>query len=151
MATGNWLGVSWIGVLALASAGADAPADDLKKLQGTWNITSVTRDGKELAELKGAQMTFVGKDVIIKKGEGKRDEFPYDYPMPVQLRPTKKPKEIDIRLFPAGGWFGSDVNMRGIYELDGDTFRFCVGNDNKRPKTFSDKGSALLVLERQKK
>jgi uncharacterized protein (TIGR03067 family) len=47
------------------------------------------------------------------------------------------------------GWIDEDNEdgKKGIYELDGDTLRICLGD--KRPTTFDSKpGSKLIVLER---
>lgn len=149
MASWRWIGVLWGGVLAVAGVCADAPSDEVKKFEGTWVVTSATRDGKTLVDIKDAQMTVAGKKLTIKSKDGKEQEFPFEQRFPFKVDPTKKPKEIDIRFLEAGGWFTSNVDIKGIYELDRDILKLCIGAQDKRPTEFSDKGSSLIVLKRQ--
>ena len=57
-----------------------------------------------------------------------------------------KPKMIDLTGFPK-----PDVKMLGIYELDGNTLKICVGK-SKRPTEFASKPGSktgVLVLRRR--
>ena len=89
--------VAWRWVVALVAVCvvepglfADAPADEVKKLEGTWTVTAATLDGKALESVKDGQWTFAGDKLTIKyKGE---KETKYTY----TLDPTKKPKTMDL-------------------------------------------------------
>lgn len=143
MASWCSLAVFWIGALAVVGAGEDAPSDEVKKLEGTWVVTSATQDGKALVEMKDAQMTFTAKELTI------QSKFVGKLNLPIKVDPTEKPNAIDLR-FPGGeGWLRIDGVRKGIYELDRDNLKLCI-TDDKRPTKFSDKGAALIVLKRQK-
>lgn len=148
MASWRWLGVLWVGVLGVAGVCAGTPPDEVKKLEGTWVVTSATRDGKAWVDLK--EMTFAGKELTLKSKDGKEQGFPFEQRLPFKVDPTRTPKAIDLRILSAGGWFTSNVDIKGIYELDRDTLKLCLGAQDKRPTEFSDKGSSLIVLKRQK-
>ena len=45
--------------------------------------------------------------------------------------------EIDVRVIAKGGWFNVDLTLKGIYELDGDVLKLCVGIEDKRPTEFT--------------
>jgi uncharacterized protein (TIGR03067 family) len=69
-----------------------------------------------------------------------------------RIDPTKKPKTIDLEVT-----FGSHEGQvyRGIYELDGDTLRVCLGQPERaeRPTGFSARkgsNSALSAFKREK-
>jgi uncharacterized protein (TIGR03067 family) len=132
-------------VLTAASVGIGDDAEkDLKKLTGTWEEVSHVADGKEMTadELKGTTVVIEasGKWEAFKdgtslvKGTGKLD-------------PTKKPKAAD--------WVieGSDMVAKGIYEVDGDTWKHCFSL-TERPTEFKSKegsGVHYVVLKRVKK
>jgi uncharacterized protein (TIGR03067 family) len=64
---------------------------------------------------------------------------------------SKKPKEIDV-VFTEGPEKGK--TSLGIYELEGDVYKVCIGlTGKKRPTEFISKpgsGHVLEVLKRQK-
>jgi uncharacterized protein (TIGR03067 family) len=145
MASWRWLAVLWVGTLAVVSASADARSDQVKKLKGTWVVTSAAQDGKPLAEMKDTQITIVEKELTIKSKGGAELSIPF------KVDPTKEPNAIDLRLVGGDGWLRINVDMKGIYELDRDTLKLCFGwDDQPRPTEFSDKGAVLMVLKRQK-
>jgi uncharacterized protein (TIGR03067 family) len=121
---------------------ADKPADDaakkdLESLQGEWTLASGERDGEKFPDefVKSLKRTVQGnKSVVTRDGQSLAEST-------VTLDPTKKPKAIDIKL--AGG----DEMIKGIYELEGDTFKICYampGSD--RPKEFATKEGSGLTL-----
>jgi uncharacterized protein (TIGR03067 family) len=131
-------------VAAGASAG-DATKDEMKKLEGTWVVVSVSEAGKARPDeinIKGTELTFAGSNITVKlkKGEEQKiDKRTY------RIDPAKKPKTIDIR--------PDDINpTRGIYELDGDTLRLGLGEGfgNVRPTAFTDEKATILTLKRKK-
>lgn len=123
----------------------DAQKDELKKLSGTFTVTSFERDGKkstaeELKKMKviqkGAEWSFhVGDEITTGK------DTPY---------PDKTPnKEINSTYTN-----GPAVNkvVKGIYKIEGDSITYCWGDvDKDRPSDYStkaDSGQTLMVLKR---
>jgi uncharacterized protein (TIGR03067 family) len=70
----------------------------------------------------------------------------------IKLDPTKCPKWLDAT-FTQGGPTGETV--QGIYQLDGDALKVCVGTpETERPAQFESKSGTklrLIVYERKKK
>jgi RNA polymerase sigma factor (sigma-70 family) len=75
-----------------------------------------------------------------------------------RLDATKSPKQIDIAVTSTGGMIGAEIPMtarnrpigviKGIYELNGDELRVCLGLGKDRPTAFAGnpKPGELLVL-----
>ena len=135
------------GVLLLAGA-VLAVADDKKMTRPS----RVEEDGRNLAvrlggnngQMMPADMAKTIKSVI--KGDKLSihfgDTMVFEGTMSVD--PTKKPKSMDT--------VSKDKKMTGlaIYELDGDTFKICVGNKGERPKEFTgkkDSGWCVIRLQ----
>jgi uncharacterized protein (TIGR03067 family) len=142
--------VSFVAVLFLL--GADAPADAVKKdmtlLEGDWSLVSGERDGQTIPEefvktgkrsVKDAETSVIINDMVVMKAKFKID-------------PIKKPKTIDYTVTD-GPEKGKTV--LGIYELDGDTVKFCFSApDKERPSEFTAKegsGRTLSLWKRNKK
>jgi len=142
--------VSFVAVLFLL--GADAPADAVKKdmtlLEGDWSLVSGERDGQTIPEefvktgkrsVKDAETSVIINDMVVMKAKFKID-------------PIKKPKTIDYAVTD-GPEKGKTV--LGIYELDGDTVKFCFSApDKERPSEFTAKegsGRTLSLWKRNKK
>jgi uncharacterized protein (TIGR03067 family) len=132
-------------LLTAAGVGVGDDAEkDLKKLVGTWEEVSHVADGKKMTadELKG--MTVVidasGKWEALKDGTSFLKGT-------LKLDPAKKPKAADYTIE------GSDMVAKGIYEVDGDTWKHCFAV-KERPTAFESKeGSEVhyVVLKRVKK
>jgi uncharacterized protein (TIGR03067 family) len=143
-----------LGVLLLAGTalaiGADDKKDDaakeeLKKMEGTWLLVS----GESNGEMMPAEMVKTIKAVL--KGDKLSihfgDNMVFEGTMTVD--PSKKPKTMDTVS-------AKDKNVKGvaIYELDGDSFKICVGTKGERPTEFTAKkgsGCSLYVYKREKK
>jgi len=128
------------------------PNDDLGKLQGTWSTVSLVNDGKTLVDEKvpprpgpatklayeGDQWKIIVGDKTVASGV-------------VRVDSTRIPKEIDI-LDETG--MNNGKTKLGIYELDGDTYKYCLAPAGKpRPAEFSSKegsGYSLGVSKREK-
>jgi uncharacterized protein (TIGR03067 family) len=130
----------------------EIPQGDAGKLQGTWLTVSMVNDGKVL----------VGENVPPKPGPVTRLAYEGDrWLIQVgdktvasgifKVDATKAPKEIDI-LDESG--MKNDKTKLGIYELDGDTYRFCLAPAGKpRPAEFASpegSGYSLGVSRREK-
>jgi uncharacterized protein (TIGR03067 family) len=151
-----------IGILILATGllwTAEGPKktnpskDDLARLKGTWLTVSLVNDGKTLVDEKtppkkgpATKLVYDGKKWKIQVG---------DRPVATgvfKIDSTKKPKEIDI-MDESG--LKNDKTKLGLYELDGDTYKYCLAPAGKgRPTEFTSKkgsGHSLGVSKREKR
>ncbi len=120
--------------LFLMPANGDSKAElakaDAKKLQGAWVMVGLEIDGTVISEtkIKGTTLEIKGDKYIVKTG-GKAREVRF------ALDASKKPKEIDL-FFPDPP--NADKLHRGIYLIDGDTFKMCKAQaaDQRRPTEF---------------
>lgn len=142
-----------VAVVALSCLlGAEPPADAVKKelarLDGEWVMVSGERDGQALPEEYVKTATRVARDgvstVTIAGMVVMKSKYTID--------PTKKPKAID---FEATEGEAAGKKIQAIYELDGDTLKFCLSaSDRDRPTDFTAKdgsGRTLSVWKRAKK
>jgi uncharacterized protein (TIGR03067 family) len=130
----------------------DASKVDLGKFRGTWLTVSLMNDGKTIVNEKSppkegptTKLGYDGNKWTIKVGDKTVASGIF------AVDATKKPKEIDI-MDESG--VKSEKTKLGIYELDGDTYKFCLGLAGKpRPKEFASKpgsGDSLGVMKREK-
>ena len=141
--------VTLVPFAALALAGALAAQDKkgAESLEGKWEVTAQTVDGKmsepeELknvfAVVKGEKVTFLYKD----KERGTATQ---------KLDPKKSPKQVDVT-YEDGPLKGT--TLKGIYKLEGDTLTICLGGLGKdRPTEFASKdgsGTILITNKRAK-
>jgi uncharacterized protein (TIGR03067 family) len=124
---------------------------DLAKLQGTWATVSLVNDGKTLVDEKNppkgpaTKLAYEGDKWLIKV-DGKTVASGV-----FKIDSTKSPKEIDI--YDESGK-KNDKTILGLYEIDGDTYKFCVAPVGKpRPTKFTSEagsGNSLGVSKREK-
>ena len=139
-----------IAMLFTAAAPQGESGDkDLDRLQGDWTTKSFLLDGGPLPKEKqfpDRLMTI--KDDTFSEFRGGKVAVRGT----IKLDPTKSPKWLDAT-FTQGGPTGETV--RGIYQLDGDTLKVCVGTpETERPAKFESKSGTkmrLIVYERKKK
>jgi len=138
--------------LLLAPAADKKTKEEIKKLKGTWRITSAEAQGKAI-KLKdlGMDRVIITADKMTFKSRGKEVKV-WAY----AVDPSKKPKEMD--------WNnpGARAPHPAIYELKGDTLKVCfpilpIGTDKPapevtRPKAFITKGGQFMmfIARRQK-
>jgi uncharacterized protein (TIGR03067 family) len=140
-----------VGLMAAGSSGAEEPKDkavqeELAKFEGTWKIVSLTVDGTEMPATLFKETRLILRGDKFTHVEGKTAHagtFKVDL--------GKKPKQIDIT-FTEGPEKGKTI--AGIYELEGDTYKVCIGmKGTDRPTAFESKagsGVGLEVLHREK-
>lgn len=119
-------------------------AGDLKKLQGSWTVVEL--------EVEGAKMPFGGSKIVIDGDQFTTVGMGSSYSGAMEIQPSKQPKTFDV-LFAAGPHKGK--RSLGIYELDGDTWRICMGfaGVKTRPEKFATapkSGYALETLKRDR-
>src|SRR5437660_163197 len=136
-----------VALLPLVVAGDDDTKKELERFRGTWRFESIEMEGKAVPAdvLKDAVLTLDGDKFTVKvpmvtyKGTFKVDV-------------SKKPKTIDVT-YTEGPEKGK--TSRGIYELEGDTYKVCMDPEGKqRPTKFETKKDSpfiLEVLKREKK
>ncbi len=140
--------------LAAAEQGEKQPAatTDAEKLQGTWEVVELVVKGdkvlpndqaKGAVVFKGDRFRFVvtpiGKDNITRTSAT------------FKLDSVKSPRTIDAT--PTEGANKGKVTL-GIYVLDGDDLKLCLGNERvaDRPTAFKGEGEFVLFkLKRSKK
>jgi RNA polymerase sigma factor (sigma-70 family) len=116
-----------------------------KKLEGTWAIASLERDG-EKEEAKGGEEEFriEGESFAIWHGGHVEEKGT------IKLDPSKDPRQIDFR-YDEGRSAGK--TGRAIYAWDGAKLKVCwVRDGDERPSDFSTKPGdhrVLLILKRQ--
>lgn len=114
-------------------------ADPTSDFDGTWELTHFERDGKDVKLQTttrwinaNGRFTVQRGDQVIAAGTSKLD-------------PTQKPKAIDVT-YTDGPDKGK--TFKGIYQVDGDTVKFCRAGmpDDPRPSEFKTKvGSGAFV------
>lgn len=125
--------------------------DEMKKLQGTWQVTKFIESSEKPAPpAEVEEMTFEFKDdqLRISKVKNVRGSEPFKF----ALDPTKSLKAIDI-------YFLGEPNnpSQGIYKLDGDELTICLsgavrnGKAPPRPAEFKASKRDFYVLFVMKK
>jgi uncharacterized protein (TIGR03067 family) len=122
-------------------------ADDTKKIQGTWEIVELIQYGRKVdfQIIKGTKFVFSGDRLSIVPASDKVEEFE-KRSFFFKLDPTKKPAEVELKALD-GNFKG--IASTGIYELKGDTLRWCQSDAAKapeRPKEFNSPPKSTIYL-----
>jgi uncharacterized protein (TIGR03067 family) len=128
---------SLVVVTACSRTGSDERSKaDHAALQGEWEVVSAESNGEPPPPglLDGAKFAFSGDGLTLL---GKEGTF--------ELDATQSPRRIDF--------VRGKGRQLGIYELDGDSLKLCVGPADDRPTEFKTKprtDHSLFVLKRKK-
>lgn len=126
-----------LAVVVLGGAAARAAEDkDQAKFQGTWTFTAHEMDGKATpeADLKKMTITFAGDKFAVKM-DGQVVQAGTQ-----KLDSSKKPSTVDAVVTEGEG---KGTTMLGIYEISGDTVKFCFDPTGKKRPTALKGGPGL--------
>jgi uncharacterized protein (TIGR03067 family) len=114
---------------------------DLKTLQGSWNIESLEMDGQNMPTGQAA--------ITIKGGRFTTTAMGGEYSGAIEVDETTSPKSFNLH-FDSGPETGN--TSYGIYELDGGAWKICLTlRGGTRPKKFATKPGSGLALETLKR
>lgn len=131
-----------------ADAKDDAVKKDMAALEGEWTKASGERDGAKLPDdfLKNSKRTLKGNELTVIVGGQ------LFMKATLVIDPSKKPKTMDYDITDGPN---KGKKQLGIYEVDGDTAKFCFTSPGgERPTDFASKegsGRILSVWKRSKK
>lgn len=120
--------------------------EELERFQGTWQLVSAESDGRPTPEeqTKAVRVTITGGTHTVRLGD---QVVAHDVAFAID--PTKTPREVTDTI-QDGPDKGKEI--RGLYQLDGDTLVSCVAPVGKdRPTEFTGKagsGQTLRVFRR---
>ena len=113
--------------------------NDLEKLQGTWNVTSVVMDGQEMP------LEADGSRIVVKGNRFTSLGMGATYEGTLELDQKKTPKTFDL-VFTAGHAAGT--RNVGIYTLDGKSWTICLATrGTRRPRSFASRAGTGVALE----
>ena len=130
-------------VLAGPMLAADAPNkgavdQDMKALQGSWQLVHAESAGKPVPkrQIEGVKLVISGTRLSFQVGgERAKGTFTID--------PSTQPKTIDSTI----NFDGDRGKTLGIYALDGDTLKLCCSIDGKtRPKALATTPTEAVTL-----
>jgi uncharacterized protein (TIGR03067 family) len=94
---------------------------ELEKLQGTWVVVSSYFNGKSDEQSKGTKLMFADEKLIVTSQEGAVQKETY------KLDPTMRLRAIDL----VRDYGEIKITTLGIYELEGDTLKLCMGSTDR--------------------
>ena len=119
------------------------------KLVGTWNVVTATREGVKFSDdkVKGISVVIDGSSLTFQEHD-RMERANYS------VNKALKPKTID--LLPDNA--SSEVKLKGLYELDGDSLKLVYTLKGARPTDFGIDAkqsedvarTTLLILKRKK-
>jgi uncharacterized protein (TIGR03067 family) len=127
-------------------AKAQAIKAELERFEGTWSFASIEIEGRPLPEDAFHEGKLVMKGNRFDSVTSRATSHGV-----FQVDPTVTPKTIDVTLIEGAA---PGTMHHGIYELEGDTYKICMGPEEKpRPTEFASKpgsGLGVQVLKREK-
>jgi uncharacterized protein (TIGR03067 family) len=131
---------------AILFLGADDAKKEYERFEGAWKMIAMEAEGMKVPE-----ETFKNTKLILKGDKFTFTDGSATYKGTYKVDVSKKPKTIDIT-FEEGPEKRNTV--WGIYELEGDVYKVCLVEGNKkRPTEFTAKpgtGQILEILHREK-
>ncbi|MBI3822789.1 MAG: TIGR03067 domain-containing protein [Planctomycetes bacterium] len=129
-----------------AAAGKKPPPDP-NSLDGTWEIVELTAYGKKVDfnTIKGTKFIFAKDKLTIQPGSDKIEEFE-KRTFTVKLDPVKQPAQVELTALDGKN---KGLVSPGIYEIKGDTLRWCQSDATtkpERPKDFTSPEKSPIYL-----
>jgi uncharacterized protein (TIGR03067 family) len=109
----------------LLSAPDEAARKELKKLEGNWEVVSAEIQGKKPKLEEFGIQSIVFGDATVKQKEQAKGSLT----LKAKLDLSRSPKKIEGTI---EGEKGGD-KIAGVYELDGDKLRICLGPAEHAP------------------
>jgi len=141
------IGLASLAVSTSWAQGNEAAKKDKAQLQGEWTMVSGERDGQAFPAdfMKGSKRVAKGDEItVMLQGQ-------LFMSAKFALDPAKSPKAIDYSV--TGGPYAGKAQL-GIYQLEGDTVRFCFSTPGReRPDGFTTKpnsGRTLTMWQRER-
>jgi uncharacterized protein (TIGR03067 family) len=141
-------------------APADAAAQAVKELQGTWTLVAMEEKGQRISveEVKAEGCSFVirGSEFLLKERGKTKMRFSF------KVDPTKSPRHIDFQRRDGPTVPGT---CHAIYSLEKGQLKICIGTNfnpdepEERPQEFATKlrsegrppkGKNLFILKRNR-
>jgi uncharacterized protein (TIGR03067 family) len=123
-----------IAVATAANLYGQEAKSDKEKLQGTWNVVAMQRDGRDTpaAYCQTLVVKFVGDKTTLSSKDGKGLVLEHTF----KIDPTQKPRVMDLVI--VSGPSKGQV-LLGIYEFDGKQLKMCHADagDRERPTSFT--------------
>jgi uncharacterized protein (TIGR03067 family) len=125
---------------------AQDATSDRDRLQGKWELTELIVGGKPAPRDRyaGTRFVFAGDRLTIVPPEDAGVIAPRTFT--VKLDPAKKPAAVDLTALDGDQ---KGTTSPGIYELKGDTLRWCQSDDPRskdRPTAFASNDGSRLYL-----
>ena len=142
------IGLTALLILPTWGEDTESAKNDMAQLQGEWSMASAGGGSQALPSdtLKNSKRVCKGDETTVVVGGQLLIKAKFT------LDPSKKPKRIDYQV--TGGPNAGKTQL-GIYELSGDTVKFCFSAPGMdRPTDFTAKagdGRTLSVWKRDKK
>ena len=133
-------------LIAAEPSKQDLVKKDMDGIKGTWKLVALEADGQQAPAEIVATLKLVFKDDTLTFTPGEPGFTNYKF----KLDPTTKP--ASITLIHADGTHQGEAEM-GIYLLEGDRLKICVGAAGKVPNEFTTRaksGQGMYSLERVK-
>lgn len=135
-------------ILFLAADAAKEKKDDKDQLQGGWQAVGIEAGGQDLGEDAAKMLDMT---ITIKGDKYKAKSTREDEEGTITLDAKKDPKTIDFNIETGND---KDKKQLGIYTLDGDTWRICIGRPGgerpKEMKSTAENGIAVITFKRKK-
>jgi uncharacterized protein (TIGR03067 family) len=130
--THRWLVLACV-LMVASGAWAGDDKQDQEKMQGSWQAEKMMAGGADLPPELVKEFKVIIKGDKMNAGDAKDKDATF------KLDSSKKPKTIDFT-------DSEGKKLVGIYELEGDSLKFCIG-EKERPKEFkSEAGSDAIVI-----
>lgn len=134
-----------LAVLLLGANPNASSVSDQKGIIGTWWVAGVQANGEILSEVQLAGLKnwiFLDeKNLIWTDGKLAPADVPPKYRFHYKLTPSKSPKQINL-YFPENL---ADGPTEGVYLLDGDSLKVCIGK-TARPTDLTSKAGSKRIL-----